>query len=57
MRVEAGEAEVLNLKDQIQAQRKMIDEEIAAMMGEYQVLEQKFRIRANERLTLIDSAM
>ena len=56
-RVEAGEAEVKALKAQMQAEQKATEEEIAAIVEEYKILEQNFMKRNEQRMMLIQSAM
>ena len=56
-RVEAGEAEVISLKTQMKAEQKKTEQEIAAIVAEYRVLEQAFLKRNEQRMMLIDSAM
>jgi len=56
-KVEAGEAEVRAMKAQMKAEQEKIEEEIAAMVAEYKILEQSFLKRNEQRMLLIDSAM
>ena len=56
-RVEAGEAEVKALKAQMEAEQKTTEEEIAAIVEEYKILEQNFMKRNEQRMMLIQSAM
>jgi kinetochore protein Nuf2 len=56
-RVEAGESEVHSLTTQMKTEQEKTEEEIAAIVTEYKVLEQSFLKRNEQRMTLIDSAM
>lgn len=56
-RVEAGESEVHFLTTQMKSEQEKTEEEIAAIVAEYNVLEQSFLKRNEQRMTLIDSTM
>jgi len=56
-RVDAGEAEVCSIKAQMKDEQEKTEEEIAAIVSQYKILEQSFLKRNEQRMLLIDSAM
>lgn len=56
-RVEAGEAEVLELKAQIEEDKKQTELEIAALIAEFKETEKAFMKRNEQRMKFIEAAM
>ncbi|KAG7348039.1 Nuf2 family protein [Nitzschia inconspicua] len=55
-KVEAGEAEVQNLKEQMKAEQEQTEEEIASMIAAYKELEKAFYDRNEKRMQAIEAA-